>query len=356
MKRHRLGFRTLLFSLLLLPDAVGAEEEVTPESATARIFFATNRAQEEAEDSGPVRFGGQRNSPSFGTCEAEFRPIPILGDVAPKVPFYVPSETSKMRIEVEEDPEGHWERLAAAVDSTSTGGIVVFVHGYSYDFKRGCRRAVEVQRALEGEATVLLLSWPSNGDPTDYAPDAADLVSSVPFLTETLQQLSDRFGPESVHVLSHSLGARGIMLTLEKLAARSANQPVVSHWVLLAPDIDSQAFVELLPRLEPMAESITLYTSSNDTPLKVSRRLNGTPRLGEAGQFLTVASGMETIDVSPAGRYQILGHEYFFFHPTVAADLALLLATGKSAAERPGLRPRVLEDRIYWEVGEENEP
>ena len=48
MKRHRLGFRTLLFSLLLLPDAVGAEEEVTPESATARIFFATNRAQEEA--------------------------------------------------------------------------------------------------------------------------------------------------------------------------------------------------------------------------------------------------------------------------------------------------------------------
>lgn len=237
----------------------------------------------------------------------------------------------------------------------STGGIVVFVHGYSYDFKRGCRRAVEIQRALEGEATVLMLSWPSNGNATDYAPDVADLVSSVPFLAETLEQLSGRFGSENVQVLSHSLGARGMMLTFEKLEASSADQPVVSRWVLLAPDIDSQVFVELLPRLGPMAESITLYASSNDTPLKVSQRLNGSPRLGEAGEFLTVSPGMETIDVSPAGRYQILGHEYFFFHPTVAADLALLLSTGKSAAERPGLRSETLNDLTYWEVSEEDE-
>ncbi len=340
----------------LIPPAVWAQETEPPETSTASIFFATNRQQKEIEEPGIVRFSGQRSTPSFGTCEVEFKPIPILGEVASKVPFYVPSETGEMRIEVQEDPEVHWNQLSAATDGTSKGEIVVFVHGYSYDFKRGCRRAVEIQRALEGEATVLMLSWPSNGDATDYAPDVADLEWSVPFLAETLEQLSDRFGSENVHVLSHSLGARGMTLTLEMLEASSADRPVIGRWVLLAPDIDSEVFVGLLPRLEPMAESITLYASSNDAPLKVSRRLNGSPRLGEAGEFLTVVEGVETIDVSPAGRYQILGHEYFFFHPTVAGDLAVLLGTGKAAAERPALRPKSKNGLSYWEVVEEIEP
>ena len=182
----------------------------------------------------------------------------------------------------------------------------------------------------------------------------AVLDSSVPFLAEMLALITDRFGSKNVHVLSHSLGARGMMLTLEELEASSAGQPVVSRWVLLAPDIDSQTFIELLPRLEPMAASITLYASSNDTPLKVSRRLNGSPRLGQAGKLLTVAPGLETIDVTPAGRYQILGHESFFFHPAVAADLELLLSTGQSAAERPGLRSETLNDLTYWEITEED--
>lgn len=356
MNHRELAALLLTLAWLLMPWVSRAQETEDPEPTTASIFFATNRAQKEVEDPDLVRFGGEQGRPSFGTCEAEFKPIPILDDVAPKVPFYVPSETSKMQIEAQEDPEVHWERLSAAVDGTSTGGIVIFVHGYSYDFKRGCRRAVEIQRDLEGKATVLLLSWPSNGNATDYGPDVADLESSVPFLLEMLAELSNRFGSENVHVLSHSLGARGIMLTLEELEASSAAQPVVNRWVLLAPDIDAQTFVELLPRLEPMAESITLYASSNDTPLKVSRRLNGSPRLGQAGKLLTVAPGMETIDVTPAGRYQILGHEYFFFHPTVAADLELLLSTGQSAAERPDLRSETLNDLTYWEISEENEP
>ena len=129
-------------------------------------------------------------------------------------------------------------------------------------------------------------------------------------------------------------------------------RPLIGPLVLLAPDFDSQTFVELLPRLAPLTAGITLYASSNDTPLKVSRRLSGYPRLGEAGEFLTVLEGMETIDVSPAGRYQILGHEYFYFHPLVVADLVALLGTGASAAERSGLRPRRRDGVLYWEIAQ----
>ena len=125
---------------------------------------------------------------------------------------------------------------------------------------------------------------------------------------------------------------------------------MINRLVLLAPDFDSETFVDLLPRLVSLAGDITLYASSNDTPLKASRQLNGHPRLGEAGEFLTVAEGMETIDVSPVGRYQILGHEYFYFHPKVAADLIALLSSGKSAAQRSTLRSMKRNGIAYWEI------
>jgi len=355
MKRHDFAIRILALALLLMTRAAGAQETDAANTTSASIFFATNRDRVEVEDSQVVRFGGQRGSLSFGTCEIEFKPIPLLGDVASKVPFYVPSETSELRIEAHEDPQRFWDQLSADVESTISAEVVVFVHGYSYDFERGCERAAEVQRSLAGTATVLMFSWPSNGQATDYVPDLADLEWSVPFLADSLGLLANRFGPSNIHVLSHSLGARGVMLALEKLKADLVDRPIIGRWVLLAPDIDSQTFVELLPRLEPAAESITLYASSTDTPLKVSHRLNGSPRLGEAGELLTVVEGMETIDVSPAGRYQLLGHEYFFFHPRVAADLKLLLSTGKSAAERPALRPQSKNGLSYWEVVEEDE-
>ena len=113
---------------------------------------------------------------------------------------------------------------------------------------------------------------------------------------------------------------------------------------------------QLLPRLAPLAGSVTLYASSNDTLLKLSRQLNGYPRLGEAGDYLTVAEGMETIDVSPSGRYQILGHEYFQFHPKVAADLVTLLSIGAKAAERSALRSRTRDGLFYWEFVEGSTP
>ena len=89
--------------------------------------------------------------------------------------------------------------------------------------------------------------------------------------------------------------------------------------------------------------------SDNDTPLKLSRQLSGCPRLGEGGAYLTVVEGMDTIDVSSAGRYQIAGHEYFYFHPRVSADLVTLLSTGAHAAERAGLQAKMRNGVRYWE-------
>jgi esterase/lipase superfamily enzyme len=280
----------------------------------------------------------------------EFSPIPFTSELASIAPFYLPRETRQISILEESDKQAFWGDLVAAAAQTSSRSVILFVHGYNYGFKRTCRMAAELQRTLHGKATVVMVSWPSNALPTDYLPDQVDIEWSVPFLARVFADLADRIGPARMQALAHSMGSRGVLFALERLGADLEQRPVVGGLVLLAPDFDSETFVDLLPRLTPLVGSITIYASSNDTALIASRQVNGNPRLGEAGDYLTVVGGIETIDVSPGGRYQILGHEYFYYHPKVVADLVELLGSGVPAAQRPALRARQRDGMTYWEI------
>jgi len=326
---------------------VGTRHDATP--ITVSVLYATNRKRVEGVPPKDT-YTGERGKPHFGRCQVEFTPIPIIGEMALKVPFYVPSETNELRLAEQDDPAAFWDRLVSSVARTFSGTAVVFVHGYNYGFERTCRMAAELQRSLQEDATVLMLSWPSNGRGTDYIPDQADVEWSVPFIASVLEELADRIGPKNVQVLAHSLGSRGAIFALERLGAERAARPVIGRLVLVAPDFDAQTFVERLPKLLPLIGHASLYASDSDGALKASRQLHGSPRLGEAGEYLTVAEGLETVDVSPPGRYEILGHEYFHFHPQVAADLAALLGRGIAADDRPALRPVERGGIRYWEI------
>jgi esterase/lipase superfamily enzyme len=195
----------------------------------------------------------------------------------------------------------------------------------------------------------MVFSWPSNGLPSDYVSDQADIEWSVPVLAGFIGQLADRIGRDNVQIAAHSLGSRGTIFALQRLASERPERPLTGNMVLLAPDFDAQTFIELLPGFVQLTGNITLYASDNDTPLKLSHQLSGYPRLGQAGEHLTVVEGVETIDVSSIGRYQITGHEYFYFHPRVTADLVQLLGSGARAEQRTGLRTQVRQGVPYWD-------
>jgi esterase/lipase superfamily enzyme len=355
----------LLTVIFLWPGLSSGEKPDNPAAKTApvetaaggevsvkvSVFYLTNRKRYEDK---PVAdtYSGDRGEPHFGRCEVEFTPIPILNQVASKLPFYLQSETNVVSLAEQTDLPVFREQLGAAVEQTSSGSVVLFVHGYNYGFERTCRMAAEMQRSLQDKATVVAFSWPSNALPSDYVRDQADIEWSVPLLADFIGQLGDRIGKGNVQVVAHSLGSRGVIFALQRLGAERVGRPVIGHLVLLAPDFDSQTFIDLLPELAPLADGITLYASGNDTPLKISHQLSGYPRLGEAGEYLTVIEGVDTIDVSSIGRYQITGHEYFNFHPLVTADVVALLGTGTRAAERPGLQPKMRDGVRYWEFGE----
>ena len=190
------------------------------------VPYVTNR-RPDAGGSGQTAYGGERGPAGFGRCKVVFTPIPVIDQIAPRMPFYVADETREIRIEAQTDLEAFWTEVQDEIARTRPGSVVVFVHGCSYDFERHCKAAAELQRTLSGKAVVLMFSWPSNGRPTDYVPDQADVEWSVPLLARVLAELGDRLGPERVQVLGHSLGSRGVIFALDRLRAERETRPLI---------------------------------------------------------------------------------------------------------------------------------
>jgi hypothetical protein len=57
---------------------------------------------------------------------------------------------------------------------------------------------------------------------------------------------------------------------------------------------------------------------------------------------------VESIDISAIGTRRFSGHIYHLFNPEVIDDLAELLRTGKSAAQRSRLTLARKEGLRYW--------
>jgi esterase/lipase superfamily enzyme len=311
------------------------------------VLYVTNRQRNAGADPEDA-YGGRRGQLRYGECRVRFTTIPVAEAIARRVPFFVPSEIRDVRTAGRKDGAAFWSRVDEAVGGRHDLPIVLFVHGYSYGFGRTCRMGAELQRMLAGRAKVVMFSWPSDANPVDYVADQVDVEWSVPDLASLLAELESRYGAGRLDVLAHSLGTRGVIFALERLRMTGFEGPVVGRLVLLAPDYDRESFVRQLELFRPMVGGISLYASDNDTLLALSAALHDHARLGQAGERLLVLPGIETVDVTPVGRYHPSGHEYHYYHPMVAADLIELLAEDTPPSGRPNLERREHRGLTYW--------
>ncbi|EAU45520.1 alpha/beta hydrolase [Salipiger bermudensis] len=309
-----------------------AAEAVAEAAAPRGVPYLTIRNRTGLGD--PRKFyGDERSDLKAGWCDIGERRLPMLSSVAEAAPFYIPEEILRVDGIRESAP-------AALLDAFETGvedaAPVLFTHGFYIDFEKGCRRATALQENAGLMGQFLWFSWPSNGDALNYTHDEADLYWSVPNLADTISELEGRFGPGRVNMAGHSLGARGVALALAELASRNSGEQL-GEVVLLAPDMDFGIFERLLPRIRPLATSITVYVTERDWPLALSAQLHGYPRLGEAGNPVEALDGVEVIDLSDLQVRSSSGHLYHIYNPEVGDDLAQLFKDGLHAAERRNL-------------------
>lgn len=278
-------------------------------------------------------YGDERSDLKAGHCDIGERRLPMLSSVAEAAPFYIPEEILRVEAIRERPPAELLDTFEADVGEAEP---VLFTHGFYIDFEKGCRRATALQENAGLEGRFLWFSWPSDGDALNYTHDEADLYWSVPDLADAISEMERRFGPDRVHVAGHSLGARGVVHALAELANRGTGEQI-GEVVLLAPDMDFGIFQRLLPRIRPLASSITVYVTERDWPLALSAQLHGYPRLGEAGNPVEALDGVEVIDLSDLQVRSSSGHLYHIYNSEVGDDLAQLLKQGLHAGERRNL-------------------
>lgn len=299
-----------------------------------------------------VIYGRERGKLEVGVCEISIPPKHEVGELeAPTI----------LRLEIREDPTKHvvllgaypqdqaefYEQLRNRVSSSPKKDAFVFVHGFNVSFEDAARRTAQMAHDLKFEGAPIFYSWPSQAQLAAYTIDENNVEWTVPHLKEFLMDVAQQSGAESICLVAHSMGNRALTKALHALSFRM-ERPVFREVVLTAPDIDADVFRrDLAPQIVRTADRVTLYASSNDEALRVSKQIHGAPRAGDSGALLVVVPGIETIDVSGIDT-SLLGHSYYGSNGTVLSDLIGLLKHGMPAAQRSWLLPRDYQGLPYW--------
>ena len=329
------------------------------------LMEATVRSQLRNEMSGE-RFGSRPSDLSYGTCQISVppaenrhpgelnRPLSVWIFEAPENP-----EKHFMLRQVEEhrDKEAFYQSLTSQWGMSEDRAALVFIHGYNVSFEDAVFRTAQLAVDMKFPGAPIAFCWPSYADPVKYTFDEQNAEVSIPALQEMLEDLVAKSGVKRLHVIAHSMGNRVLAGALRGMdpAAQERNKQVIRELVLAAPDIDSRVFQsQVLPAIVRNTQHCTLYASSRDRALLMSRVFHNYQRLGETKPELIVATDLDTIDASLVDT-SLLGHSYIGDVQSIVSDLHDLVVSGLRPPQRNGLETNERNTLKYWSIKPEIE-
>jgi len=306
-------------------------EDSTESSVT--LLFATTRKQA----SEPEYFSGERETGTvnYGKAKVHVPRQRALGQV--NLPFELKVFGLTLYKQAE-DPDRHFILKGCQVmqkdewlTEISTSGhpeALVFVHGYNVTFLDGVYRCAQIAWDIRYPGIPILFSWASRGSTLDYLYDRDSAEFARPRFVALLGDLR-RAGIQRVHILAHSMGNFSILSALANHP--HSEQPLgIGELLMAAPDVDTDVFLDLAPRVRRVSQGMTLYASSTDRAMAISKKLARRARAGDVpDEGPIILDGIDTIDVTAIGD-EILGlnHSTFASSKSILNDVKLLLTTG----------------------------
>lgn len=288
--------------LLTCPRAVKLPEPPSPRQHPAPVLFATDRLPESEEK---LAFSSELNPSgnhlSYGAkCEDPTGSNAVCGD--PSVWL---------------GRDEFLQRIAAA-----RSDVVLFVHGYRYSFDESLALTLRIIQRAQVQATPVAYSWPSQDKLTAYVDDYDMSEWTIAHLTDFIQDLV-RALPEGVrlHIVAQSMGNRAL---LEALARLNLPQQRLGQLIMIAPDVDTQIFKELVLHSGPFLRR-TVYVSDHDLALRAAGLLHSRAgRAGDAEKQYLVIKDVDTVDASPL-KTGVTGHSIYEFSQVMFDDLGAVL-------------------------------
>lgn len=290
-----------------------------------------------------LSYSGDRDSAHYGAAEISIPHNRKIGEIAR--PFKIGIWGFEIELKEEEGKhfkvkaitEMHREDWLHVLKNASSKEALVFVHGFNVEFQDALFRFAQIVWDLGYGGLPVLYSWASRGSVLDYPYDRnSALIGRIPFL-ELLGDLSAQ-GVTRVHILAHSMGN---LLVLDALSTHTPPQPLgIDELVMAAPDIDVDQYKLIAPMARKLTKGMTLYASSADRALAISRKIAG--KMQRAGDVIgdepVLVDQVDTIDASVFGTDLMgLNHSHYATDRSILNDLKRLFADGKRPPPERGV-------------------
>jgi esterase/lipase superfamily enzyme len=296
------------------------------------FLFATTRQNMSLSSAKNASYSGERGPLTFGAASVRIPDDHKIGRIE------LPSSWSLFGLTLSTAPDEHTHFIIKRVVSLSEDAFgevirakgaktaLVFVHGFNTTFEDALYRNAQIVWDLQYQGLSVLFTWASRGKVTDYVYDKESAYLARDSFIALLQKLKREYGIEQIIVLAHSMGN---VIALDALAndAQTSDPVKIARLVMAAPDVDSDQFKVLAPEAKAIVGGMTLYVSSADRAMALSRRLaGGMPRAGDvpAGGPI-ILPNVETIDVTAVGDDIFgLNHNAFAASRDVMEDISAM--------------------------------
>jgi esterase/lipase superfamily enzyme len=321
------------------------------------VWYGTNRWPVDPNDAGKGYSAMRDNVVHYGSCRVFIPASHKIGSIgSPWWKRLLMMTDDRLRLLGIDalHVDAYWNGIAAqlaAIDADERGALI-FVHGYNVSFQEAALRAAQIGFDLSVKGAMAFFSWPSQGSTGAYPADEATIDASEGAITDFMTDFAERSGATAVHIIAHSMGNRGVLRAVNRIAAtaqRRTGKPF-GQIILAAADVDADLFRQLSAAYAEVASRTTLCVSKRDRAVEASRWLHKFARAGLMPPTL-VLPGIDTINVTNVDL-TMLGHGYIAEARDVLTDMHALITRGAPPGERFGLREAKNEEGArYWLVG-----
>ena len=258
------------------------------EQGKYRFFFVTNRRPGPDGGSLEERFGREREaSLKFGSFDAEIKPTLGLGMLINPTEWFQNKEIRLEKVRTLEQA-AFVEQLRMLVQESPHRALLVVVHGFREAYPSALRKTAFLGHILDINAPVLLFDWPGNqgSSLSGYRRARQVAKASGAELARTLELVIQKIQPEKLWLVANSMGAQVVADAFSLLyqeADLTDAETEIEDVVLTAPDVDQDAYDQQFKQeITALARNLTVYVSSNDRALLISRIINRRRRRGES--------------------------------------------------------------------------
>jgi esterase/lipase superfamily enzyme len=335
-----------------------------------QFFFATNRQPADLTAGMDDRFTSERQQElNFGYFDTRIEPSLGLGMLLDASDWFLNEEIQLLRAENLEREE-MLRQLRAQVEASTHRSLLLVVHGFREAFPSALRKTAFLAHVLDINTPVLVFDWPGDQGSSlrgyrrarDVARESGDELASI------IEVVVNEVRPDRLWLIANSMGGEVVVNAFHELNGIpdfSDGQTEIENVMLTAPDVGHEEFNrQFREEISGLAENVTVYVSSNDRALLVSRLINRSRRLGEStldpgnpGQVQQTEKLAELlepddeslvlVDVTPVNRTRNF-HNFSLETPEYYDDLFLRLTGDELPLSRELYKLETPEGVRYW--------